>query len=585
MHAGENLLHDTAYTFEVLYESDSALLALTRYPEYPVQIVNNHHLFLVLEGCLVDDNPVNYERELSELASHIFSGEKSAQLAVVDWLMTHDGDYLIVAHDRNKGEWAILTDPLARLPVYARKLDKELILSREFNLFRHFQVQDFDRMALSQYLALGYSAGKRTLLAGIERLPASLLINIGADGKTRTNLLHQWNLEQKHSLPFDGATDSLVSSFIKGCRRQRNRVDRAFVTLSGGLDSRAVAAGLKQVDGNIPTVTFGGALGVHSDVNTAREIAARFQLPWKYVELGKPAGSELVQILKTKGGIIQLSQAADIFFMSEAEKLFGRDATYFSGDGGHQLLPDLRPGRSFNSDNQLAKYILDRQSIMPLDIISKLCSVSSEDIIGSIEAILSNYPEQAYEQKYVRFLLYERAMRWLNEGEDRNRCYFWCQTPFFSLPFFRAAIACPDRHKSGHRIYAEFLHRLHAEATTVPYANYNSRIDSASFRMKMTAIRTISRFPKTLSALRASLRPEPRLSPMDTLVRCLSWQESHVSDLGEYFDKSVLSDIINRPERLSITAMDNLFTLTSALEYHRAEPASLREFSEERFPG
>ena len=80
--------------------------------------------------------------------------------------------------------------------------------------------------------------------------------------------------------------------------------------------------------------------------------------------------------------------------------------------------------------------------------------------VAELRDHVSSYPERDFVQKYVHFVTCERIFKWLTEGEDRNRCFFWSATPYSSFEFFESAMRCPDEQKSYYGLYREFLLQL-----------------------------------------------------------------------------------------------------------------------------
>ena len=98
-------------------------------------------------------------------------------------------------------------------------------------------------MSISQFLLLGYMLGERTLFKEIKQLrPASLLIVNGYS--LSVSVLHQFNFQNRENSSKDFETNltELDHLFSKACKDRFKNDKKNIVTLSGGLDSRMVAA-------------------------------------------------------------------------------------------------------------------------------------------------------------------------------------------------------------------------------------------------------------------------------------------------------------------------------------------------------
>ena len=161
-------------------------------------------------------------------------------------------------------------------------------------------------MALAQYLLLGFPLGKRSWFAGIEYLePASLITISPADAAIKVAKLHEFNLEGvEHCFrsPAENA-HNLASLFRRACRQRTGGAGRNVVSLSGGLDSRAVAAGLCREEIPFTAATFLTSQPTNAaDVRVASRVAEALGVGWQLFHLRPPQGKDLVQLLDLKSG-------------------------------------------------------------------------------------------------------------------------------------------------------------------------------------------------------------------------------------------------------------------------------------------
>ena len=158
-----------------------------------------------------------------------------------------------------------------------------------------------------------------------------------------------------------------------------------------------------------------------------------------------------------KTGLNYLSMSFIIQFLDKLRSTYGSGMTYITGDGGDKLLVDLRPKKSLRSLSDLVQYIVSRHQRFSLEDVSRMTGIPECDIIHGISKHVGSYPEPDWDSKYVHFVIFERGRRWLFEGEDRNRNFFWHLAPFYGIQFFRYAMNCPDEQKANHRLYKELL--------------------------------------------------------------------------------------------------------------------------------
>jgi asparagine synthase (glutamine-hydrolysing) len=584
--AMDALRHDQDYERENVYRDKTSLLGITRYPEYPVSVYDNDEYAVLLEGRIYDLNKKRLSEELLKLAPLLFAEDKAARSQLRDWLLERDGEFLVLVRENATGAWGFMNDALGRLPVYIASLDGRFVLSREISFVVSFLKQrQPNRPAVAQQLLLGHPLGTRTLFEGIESVePGSLLVWRSGEAVRREQLC-RFNYEQlvAERSPAEHAA-RLANEFLSSCRRRTGDKKRSVIALSGGHDSRAVAAGLIQVGAMVQAVTFERASGEDfTDIEVARQVARTLGVDWFSLKVRRPVGSDVRELLKRKGGQNYTGVAFGIPYLHSVERRFGRAITYFTGDGGDKALPGLLPPRSFQSTEELARYVIERSAISPIAVVGRITNMTSTEITASLAAILGGYPEQSCSFKYVQFLLSERARRWLFEGEDRNRSFFWSTAPFYAVPFFRAAMAVPPRIKKRHRLYREFLRALDPRLIEVIDASRGMAIGSLKYRLIMGTASLLKRYPQFYARIVQKTRPPRRVSSEAAILKCISRQIKTCDEVAAYVDVPELRRYLDTPALLTRAGWHNLLTVCSTIERYISGGDSLRQFETQEF--
>ena len=165
------------FSRRVVWQDQHSHLSCTTREHYPVFSWETEDLLVHLEGRIYHPEEPQLTTQLSELSHLIFTQKIDPRSRLAKWLLRTDGDFLLVLVHKADGGIAVINDVFGRLPTYVHLRDGCLILSRD--LRRVTQVlgaADFDRMALAQYLLLGFPLGNRSWFAGIKSLePASLV--------------------------------------------------------------------------------------------------------------------------------------------------------------------------------------------------------------------------------------------------------------------------------------------------------------------------------------------------------------------------------------------------------------------------
>lgn len=156
----------------------------------------------------------------------------------------------------------------------------------------------------------------------------------------------------------------------------------------------------------------------------------------------------------------------------------------FSGDGGDKVLPCHLLPHKIMSESDFLKIILEKHSFTKCSpsVVSGITGVAVDDLLHGILAAVAEYPEKTWNGKYLRYVIYERGLKLMVEGPDKVRYYHWAHCPFYSLPFFKAALAVPQAEKRNNVFYRRFLTLLHPGVAAIPYANikrpYNTNLQT-----------------------------------------------------------------------------------------------------------
>ncbi len=464
---------------------------------------DNHQL--IVEGEIVSLQTISPVQDFAALARILLHEPRPEIAALREWQRNHTGEYVIAGHRRGSDQWVLLTDALGRLPSYYLVDDDGVTIGRDIQAVVGGRTA-IDRLSLAQYLLFGYPIGFRTLFAGMKRVPPGSCLIVGAEGQLQIDPISTLNLQDESSENYDAQLERIESAFVAACQQLGRDERRVLVSLSGGLDSRSVAGGLVRAGVSFSAVTFVTQDNQTSrDAARAEEVMRTLGLPWQLMQLGQADEAAREEIIAAKAGLVYLGQAYDVEFFRRLRGAFGDQVTFVSGDGGDKCLPYLLPARRLTGISELVDFIVATQTLLSLAEVSELTGVAQDDIRASIRDTVDAYPESSPDYKYFRFLISERAMQWLFEGEDRNRYQFWATTPCYREPFFSAVMQCPQRFKRRHRLYRDFLERLSPALAGIPDANRGMAPRSWKFTAYLQVADLMKKFPG-LAAKARSLR-------------------------------------------------------------------------------
>jgi asparagine synthase (glutamine-hydrolysing) len=592
LHSARSLLHEKWFILKTLVSRRGCFLAATYHPRYPVAIYENNEFFICLEGTIYGESAAGVDAKLGELAGILFGPPPRPLDRARDWLLATDGDFVIFIQHRKTGSICVVNDALGRLPLYYRHESGRLALSRESRFITNLDNSvEFDRLAIAQYLLLGFMPGDKTFFEGVSRLEPATLISIDPEGRADPqsndrsrggaaaggasrvgfHRLFTFDFSSRRGREMDAAAcaSRLADIFRKACLDRAGGDGVNVVSLSGGPDSRAVASALASGKAQFQGATFLGNSGDDmADAKTAETVAGILEVPWRLFKYGPARGSDAMRLLRMKNGGDHLGMSFSMGLFDMIREAWGDRVTFFTGAGGSLVVPDNRPAGRFAGTDELAGHLISRNAILTLPQAAAVTGLRADRIRESIGDYLASCPEHKMSDKYLHFMVCGRDMKRAAEGEDRNRFFFWTVAPFNSLMVIDHAMNCPDGVKSKHRLYREFLSLLSPKAAAIDIVG------------GMTTDRDGKRFP----GLRAGV---PGLAPPETLrkffvkrgktasgslggrdsrsavIRCFMEQFEGCEAVPEYLSQESVASIL---PSIGARAFDHLFTVSSLIE-------------------
>ncbi len=503
-------IHNNDFKIIDLLKTKNLFIAGTKYENYPLDFLRNDEFKVILEGKIYNKSVDQINKEINSIIRKI--GDKVAlKMSVLKFISETDGDYLLLIYDSKKEMLFLFNDLLGRLPFYFTLWKSNIIISREIRFLSNIlENRDYDKIGIAQSLLFGYPLGERTFIENFNRVPPASLIFISLkSGEWENSRLYNFNFEIKeHSnLSMQKCTDELIDLLTESCKARLSPNAKNVLSLSGGLDSRALAIILKSTMLDFSTATYLGYKEfADKDAVGAEEIARRLNLKWELIKVGTPKGIDVNKLIKYKNGLNTLSSVFLLTFYEQLVHKFGKNMVYITGDGGDKIFPDHRPAQKIRSLKELAEYLISNKYFFTPAKIERLLGIKEADLIEGITTLLYSYPEQGLEFKFERFTIVERGIKWLFEGEDRNRFFFWSVAPYYGQFVFNYAMNVSDNLKSGHKLYNNFLANLSPELLKIKNALWNVPADSSDIRFRTFNFMKDTVYPKLPGAVKRRLR-------------------------------------------------------------------------------
>jgi asparagine synthase (glutamine-hydrolysing) len=346
-------------------------------------------------------------------------------------------------------------------------------------------------------------------------LPAGGLLQWGSEpGPDPAISEYPWSFDSPADpeLNIGDFAEDLAAKFRRACRQRVEAVQGhpLFLSLSGGLDSRAVAAGLADAGSVVNTRTFALADRPHPvEERCAQAIAEVCGLPWKLLPVSAPTAEAVDRLVYLKDGLNNAGTAYAEEYLNSILANNGESGVFFTGEGGDIAVVERHPGRAIRSTRELANLILERLAVFDPAIVASVTGIVEGDLRERLAGILEACPEQGISEKHLHFSMMTTQFGEYFEGEDRNRAWLWPCAPFYARPFFDMAMTAPTRWKRRRCLQTEFLKALNCRVAVIPNANTGRVPGSLTDRLRQFGRETVLAHPVLEKAVQRVRKQRP----------------------------------------------------------------------------
>lgn len=404
----------------------------------------------------------------ADIAKHCFGGEAIRDIESIR------GSFVAVVHERRNGSMTLISDRFASQPLY---------------LFWHGSVCYFasqlkailavlpgraviDRESVASMLSVGEVIGNRTMVVGINTLPAATRMTLSREGK-RSHRYWQYLYEEDASSNWDAAVErsgSALRTAVARCVRNGDTLPSLAVPLSGGLDSRFVLD-LAHQQGFQPYAYTWGTNDCR-DIRYAQDTARR---------LGCPHTTYLFQ----PNYLITMAERGVWLTEGHASATNFHVLPYVNNmvAQGHDLLLDGFAGDVVLGGNFIADAWLDSSDVTEsagalwrwrrngFDGIWQHPGLSETRTAAEkifIDTYLG-YPGNKPMDKAMAFLIDNRLRRTTTCGTELFRSSLFVRQPFMDTDFIDVIRTIPHQWRKRHRFYLATIKKYAPLSTRAPY--------------------------------------------------------------------------------------------------------------------
>lgn len=529
--------------------------------------------------------PVDYSQEYGEFALllgyALAGGTQSVSAEFLreqkqqnEWPReAYDGYFAAVRYSPTAG-LTIDVDPLGFFPMFVASQSRSVLVGTSGALFEaHPEFQtELDPTGLAGVLLTNGSIGNRTLLRGVQQLAAGHQLRVTSAGKlaeVETSKIGTPDVDESRS--YEKSVDFVQAEFKSALTRHRPAHADTTVLLSGGLDSRLVAAHLKGLGFEFTATTLGKSTDF--EVRGARQVAAALNVRWMQKDTECPP-DELIQRSRHVARWEHLTSGFS--GIQTINPSFGDMAPLFWS--GH-FLDDILGGYAsrYSLDPQTGQMSfetffgkLNRWGLAPqtLQKLMRPAFSNSQSVVdGLVEELRAEWDRfgGTNAQKSFRLKLATRCRYHLAGAVNRMTNVSWPIAPYLDQRLLRSLLQVSPEAFRGRRLETDLLRMQSSHLLRLP-------LDTNSFRFENLATVQISSAldPRKLwRSLKKSARSwywsryrqlEPRRyqrifnpdQPDWKTIRAAA--EPNRQFLLDWMDRDVLAEIVPAPEtNLSLT--------------------------------
>jgi asparagine synthase (glutamine-hydrolysing) len=453
---------------EIIFQQQNIRLKMNSYPGYPFEVFDFGEIKVLFEGMIYNRTKV----EIQNFVSSICAKSEPDQKEIENWIRSVDGEFVFVVIRLSEVKIQIFNDLFGRLPLYYTQAEGEINVSRDIAAIRaSCRIIDYEPFSVASSLIFGFVPGLKTLWKGIYRFTPASLMELDTFSHQDIVIRKIYDFTER-SENKEVIASELLNLLAEATQNRIRLLLNPALSLSGGLDSRLIAGILAKNKLHIPLFTYQDEAGsALADIESVKEMIKilAIQDQHTFFKLGNSGKTELDVLLQCKQGLNYLGMA---FLVPYLKHFSDNKLQQITGDGGDKVLADLRPLVRLKNKDDFWKYLKRRHTSGSIVNILKLCSISENNYRNELEKILFNDDSSDFDDAYIRFLLLGRAQVWLFEGEDRNRCFGWSTSPFYSPDFALKALNLPMESKAFGKIFLEMFRQLGSGLEHIPNPNW-----------------------------------------------------------------------------------------------------------------
>lgn len=481
---------------EEYFADENAAISCSMYRGYPILTDAEKFFFIVCEGLIYNKTDDIIKHQLAGIAQN-YVENKDFKKAIIDFIESSDGDYLIAIHFITLKEIIIFNDRWARLPCFYSAQENVFAFSRSLKFILNIIPKiRFNNVAMSEFLIFGYNLGQKTLVRDVQRMnPASLLrtkwstqcLEVSCDELAPTDLTTIDSGLTRDECVIKSAQLFRESLETRVRKTKEIKLD-IVIDLSGGYDTRAVFVGLCNLGADFVCHTDRLVTGDESDV--AKRLAELYSRKLLIFEADR--NSDDIPIMRKLTYLTDcVANCWTTYHCYQDTQKRGAamrsSVARYMGFGGEFIRHPFRPKSQYRN---LEEMLLNNAytNFVQLRDACHITNLNERKFEENIRSEVARFPENTIQDK-IKHLYFEYYNKLVNGGEDRHRLFCWTVQPLWakSLFYFENHEIQPKWINYG--FFIDFLRALDPKSLRIPIygskVNLNSSVSLKLFSLKV----------------------------------------------------------------------------------------------------
>lgn len=438
-------------------------------PEPQPVFNEDRSLFAFFDGKIYD-----YEHEKRELQQrgHIFhSTGNDAEFCLhryeemgKDFVRQLNGTFAMAIYDAKQQKLVVVNDRYGLRPLYYTVDQSRLSIASEVKaLLPMATSRKLADQAIADWFFFGKLLGDKTLFQNINVLPPASILEY-QNGKL--NIAKYWDFDFDHgdNITEDELAEGMASAFKKSVARRLNGNHRYGLALSGGLDSRAIAAAI-DADTPRPLAFTFGVRGC-DEIRIAGTMAGKLGMEHHTIELvpDRLPGYFTDVVYLTDGmdyiGVSFLPPVYEEYRKHIDVLLHGLEGDVLLG--GYFLDSRLRRAKS---EDEIAQALYHsagtfpedmRRNLLPPEYHARIEGMPLDSLRSELQHCPGNRPEDRATHFAIRSVIWRTDLMGCVIGRNKVEEAY----PFFDNDFIDWVQRIPPRLRRNNHIYRTFLKKL-----------------------------------------------------------------------------------------------------------------------------